>query len=192
MPDAPLTVAVDRAMWSTIVTNLVSNAVKYTTHGGIRIRLTATDTDAVLTVADTGAGSTPSSRNWCSTGSTGRPGHEKAPGSGWRSWPTWSTPTTAASTWTAPPAGAAPSPSPSHAGHPRRPRRRPRRLAAPALTGQGARTVAYCSSRTTPTCGSSSPGCSPGTGGRCGRSPTPRQRSGRRNVRRSRTGASPT
>ena len=43
-------------MWSTIVTNLVSNAVKYTTRGGIRIRLTATDTDAVLTVADTGRG----------------------------------------------------------------------------------------------------------------------------------------
>ena len=33
VPDAPLTVAVDRAMWSTIVTNLVSNAVKYTPHG---------------------------------------------------------------------------------------------------------------------------------------------------------------
>jgi signal transduction histidine kinase len=43
-------------MWSTIVTNLVSNAVKYTTRGGIRVRLTTTDTDAVLTVADTGDG----------------------------------------------------------------------------------------------------------------------------------------
>ena len=30
VPDAPVTAAVDRAMWSTIVTNLVSNAVKYT------------------------------------------------------------------------------------------------------------------------------------------------------------------
>ena len=48
IPDTPVTVEVDRAMWSTIVTNLVSNAVKYTTHGDIRIRLTATDTDAVL------------------------------------------------------------------------------------------------------------------------------------------------
>jgi DNA-binding response OmpR family regulator/anti-sigma regulatory factor (Ser/Thr protein kinase) len=55
-PKAPLIVAVDRAMWSTIVTNLVSNAVKYTTRGGIRVGLTATDTDAVLTVADTGEG----------------------------------------------------------------------------------------------------------------------------------------
>src|SRR6478752_5919646 len=59
IPDAPLIVEVDRAMWSTIVTNLVSNAVKYTTHGGIRIRLTTTDTVAVLTVADTGAGIDP-------------------------------------------------------------------------------------------------------------------------------------
>jgi DNA-binding response OmpR family regulator len=43
-------------MWSTIVTNLVSNALKYTARGDIRIRLAATETDAVLTVADTGAG----------------------------------------------------------------------------------------------------------------------------------------
>jgi len=59
IPDTPITVAVDRAMWSTIVTNLVSNAVKYTTRGAIEIRLTATDTDAVLTVADTGPGIEP-------------------------------------------------------------------------------------------------------------------------------------
>jgi signal transduction histidine kinase/DNA-binding response OmpR family regulator len=56
VPDAPLTVAVDRAMWSTIVTNLLSNALKYTTLGGIRVRLTGTGTDALLTVADTGRG----------------------------------------------------------------------------------------------------------------------------------------
>ena len=56
IPDTPVTVEVDRAMWSTIVTNLVSNALKYTARGDIRIRLTATETDAVLTVADTGAG----------------------------------------------------------------------------------------------------------------------------------------
>ena len=43
-------------MWSTIVTNLVANSVKYTPRGSVRIRLTATDTDAVLTVADTGPG----------------------------------------------------------------------------------------------------------------------------------------
>ena len=33
IPDAPMTVAVDRAMWSTIVTNLVANSVKYTLAG---------------------------------------------------------------------------------------------------------------------------------------------------------------
>ena len=56
IPDTPLIVEVDRGMWSTIVTNLVANAVKYTNHGSVRSRLTATDTDAVLTVADTGSG----------------------------------------------------------------------------------------------------------------------------------------
>jgi signal transduction histidine kinase/DNA-binding response OmpR family regulator len=56
IPDAPVIVAVDRGMWSTIVTNLVSNAVKYTSHGSVRVQLAATDTDAVLTVADTGSG----------------------------------------------------------------------------------------------------------------------------------------
>ena len=56
IPDASMTVPVDRGMWSTIVTNLVSNAIKYTTRGSIQISLTATDTDAVLTVADTGGG----------------------------------------------------------------------------------------------------------------------------------------
>jgi signal transduction histidine kinase len=50
VPDGPVTVAVDRGMWATIVTNLVSNAVKYTHHGSIRIGLTVTETDAVLTV----------------------------------------------------------------------------------------------------------------------------------------------
>ncbi len=56
IPDPPMTVAVDRGMWSTIVTNLVSNAIKYTTRGSIRISLTATGNNAVLTVADTGGG----------------------------------------------------------------------------------------------------------------------------------------
>ena len=83
VPDAPMTVAVDRAMWSTIVTNLVANSVKYTPHGSVRIRLTATDTDAVLTVADTGRGSPPTSSRWCSTGSTGpTDGEEQGAGIG--------------------------------------------------------------------------------------------------------------
>ena len=43
-------------MWSTIVTNLVSNAVKYTDAGAVSVTLRA-DTDmAVLAVADTGPG----------------------------------------------------------------------------------------------------------------------------------------
>ncbi len=56
LPDAPLIAAVDASMWSTIVTNLVSNAAKYTTAGGISVTLSGTATDAVLTVADTGRG----------------------------------------------------------------------------------------------------------------------------------------
>ena len=57
VPDAPVTAAVDRAMWSTIVTNLVSNAVKYTDQRPVSgSGSPATDTDAVLTVADTGPG----------------------------------------------------------------------------------------------------------------------------------------
>ncbi len=56
VPATPLTARVDRAMWSTIVTNLVSNAVKYTRQGGIDVRLTAADDSVVLTVSDTGTG----------------------------------------------------------------------------------------------------------------------------------------
>ncbi len=59
VPAAPLTAAADRAMWSTIVTNLLSNALKYTDRGGIRVRLTGADGQAVLTVADTGIGIEP-------------------------------------------------------------------------------------------------------------------------------------
>ena len=59
VPETPVTTAVDRAMWSTIVTNLLSNALKYTDHGGIRVRLIGTGGQAVLTVADTGIGIDP-------------------------------------------------------------------------------------------------------------------------------------
>jgi DNA-binding response OmpR family regulator len=49
-------VQVDQAMWSTIVTNLVSNAVKYTDTGAVTVAL-RTDTDTVvLAVTDTGPG----------------------------------------------------------------------------------------------------------------------------------------
>ena len=157
IPDTPVTVAVDRAMWSTIVTNLVSNAMKYTTRGGIRIWLTATDTDAVLTVADTGGGIDADQqtlvfdRFYRATDSA-----ERAPGSGWPWWPTWSKRTTAASTWPATPgrgstftvtvpmlinSGNA-EPSPRH----RSETRQPPPWGVP---------VDRCWSRTTPTCGSS-------------------------------------
>ena len=57
IPAEPLTAVVDKSMWSTIVTNLVSNAVKYSSAGGrIHLTLDATATDAVLTVTDTGVG----------------------------------------------------------------------------------------------------------------------------------------
>ena len=43
VPADPVTALVDRAMWSTIVTNLLSNAMKYTQHGGIDVGLRAAD-----------------------------------------------------------------------------------------------------------------------------------------------------
>ncbi|MGS0686756.1 ATP-binding protein [Nakamurella sp. GG22] len=56
VPEHPVTAAADRSMWFTIVTNLVSNAVKYTPAGGVRVRLATVGADAVLTVTDTGTG----------------------------------------------------------------------------------------------------------------------------------------
>ena len=55
----PAMALVDVGMWSTIVTNLVANAVKFTESGGLTVRLAATDTSVVLTVADTGIGIAP-------------------------------------------------------------------------------------------------------------------------------------
>ncbi len=56
-PDAVL---VDAEMWEKIVLNLLSNALKYTLRGSVRVDLAWTDRDAVLTVEDSGVGIAPS------------------------------------------------------------------------------------------------------------------------------------
>jgi signal transduction histidine kinase/CheY-like chemotaxis protein len=54
---ASVTVNVDTDMWETIVLNLVSNAVKFTYYGSIRVRVEATESGgARLRVIDTGTG----------------------------------------------------------------------------------------------------------------------------------------
>ncbi|HWD38878.1 MAG TPA: ATP-binding protein [Fimbriimonas sp.] len=55
-PDLGEGVFVDREMWEKIVLNLVSNAIKHTLHGSIRVELHRCDDSAVLRVADTGSG----------------------------------------------------------------------------------------------------------------------------------------
>jgi DNA-binding response OmpR family regulator/two-component sensor histidine kinase len=56
VPPQPLRAYVDRMMWTTIVTNLVNNAVKFTPEGEVAISLSGDDSHVVLTVADTGVG----------------------------------------------------------------------------------------------------------------------------------------
>jgi signal transduction histidine kinase/CheY-like chemotaxis protein len=51
-----LVARVDRTMWATIVNNLLSNALKYTTEGEIVVGLGGDDAEVALTVADTGVG----------------------------------------------------------------------------------------------------------------------------------------
>ncbi len=52
----PEPIYVDREMWEKIVFNLLSNALKSTFEGEIRVAVEASDGHAVLTVADTGTG----------------------------------------------------------------------------------------------------------------------------------------
>ena len=56
IPDEPLRAYVDRTMWTTIVTNLVNNALKFTPDGEVAVSLSGDDSQVVLTVADTGIG----------------------------------------------------------------------------------------------------------------------------------------
>ncbi|MET7374908.1 SpoIIE family protein phosphatase [Micromonospora arida] len=58
-PPLPTPVFVDRDMWEKIVLNLVSNAVKFTFDGEIRVRIRAVEGAARLEVTDTGVGIVP-------------------------------------------------------------------------------------------------------------------------------------
>ncbi|MET7880579.1 ATP-binding protein [Micromonospora profundi] len=55
-PPLPRPVTVDPVNWERIVTNLLSNALKYTFIGRIRVAMDADDDEVRLTVADTGIG----------------------------------------------------------------------------------------------------------------------------------------
>ncbi|MGC5333261.1 SpoIIE family protein phosphatase [Micromonospora sp. DT62] len=52
----PRTAYVDRDMWEKVVVNLLSNALKYTLAGAVRLRLRGDDAHVTLTVDDTGVG----------------------------------------------------------------------------------------------------------------------------------------
>ncbi len=52
----PEPVYLDRGMWEKVVLNLLSNALKFTFDGSVRITVRAEDGQAVVTVADTGIG----------------------------------------------------------------------------------------------------------------------------------------
>jgi signal transduction histidine kinase/DNA-binding response OmpR family regulator len=56
VPTEPLTAYVDRIMWTTIVNNLVNNALKFTPAGEVAVSLNGDDSEVVLTVTDTGVG----------------------------------------------------------------------------------------------------------------------------------------
>lgn len=52
----PQPVYLDRSMWEKVILNLLSNAFKYTLHGGIAVEVRAEDDEAVVVVEDSGVG----------------------------------------------------------------------------------------------------------------------------------------
>ena len=56
--DSPV-VSADRERLTQVVTNLVENAVKYTSHGGVRLAAWQDDVEAGISVCDTGPGISP-------------------------------------------------------------------------------------------------------------------------------------
>ncbi|GIE86012.1 SpoIIE family protein phosphatase [Actinoplanes regularis] len=58
-PPLPEPVLVDRGMWEKVVLNLLSNALKFTFDGSIRVTVRAGRGEAVITVADSGIGIAP-------------------------------------------------------------------------------------------------------------------------------------
>jgi CheY-like chemotaxis protein len=55
-PPLPDPVYLDRSMWEKVILNLLSNALKFTFDGGVRVAVRADGGHAVVTVADTGIG----------------------------------------------------------------------------------------------------------------------------------------
>ncbi|MCO5972620.1 SpoIIE family protein phosphatase [Actinoallomurus soli] len=55
-PPLPEPVCLDRGMWEKVIFNLLSNALKFTFDGSVRVSVRVEDDHAVVTVADTGIG----------------------------------------------------------------------------------------------------------------------------------------
>ena len=59
IPAEQLRAYVDRIMWTTVVTNMVNNAVKFTHEGVVAVSLSGNERQVTLTVSDTGVGIPP-------------------------------------------------------------------------------------------------------------------------------------
>jgi hypothetical protein len=84
LPDAPVLFATDAAKFRQIVVNLAGNAVKFTSTGEVRLRLTESDRTIVLSVRDTGKGvsAEEAERLFESFWQTGRPSTGSTQGTG--------------------------------------------------------------------------------------------------------------